>query len=95
MNDISGIDSRRVGRVGSVEPKPGTRRAEDAQPVSRAREGDRVEVSSTARFLEVLKKNPIREDLVDRVKREIEAGTYETPEKMQAAIQEMLADEGA
>ncbi len=33
---------------------------------------------------------PIRKDLVERVRREIEAGTYDTPEKFQAALEKML-----
>jgi hypothetical protein len=33
---------------------------------------------------------PIRQDLVDRVRREIEAGTYETPEKWDAALERLL-----
>ncbi|MEM7630137.1 MAG: flagellar biosynthesis anti-sigma factor FlgM [Planctomycetota bacterium] len=95
MHDISGINSRRIGRLDPAAPKAPARRADDAQSASRARDADVVQVSSTARFLEVLKKNPIREELVNRVKREIEAGTYETPEKMQSAIDEMMTDEGA
>ncbi len=33
---------------------------------------------------------PIRRDLVERVRREIEAGTYDTPDKFQAALEKML-----
>ena len=32
----------------------------------------------------------IRQDLVDRIRREIAAGTYETPEKLQAALERLL-----
>ena len=32
----------------------------------------------------------IRNDLVERVRREIEAGTYETPEKWEAALDRLL-----
>ena len=32
----------------------------------------------------------IRRDLVDRVRREIEAGTYDTPEKWDAALDRLL-----
>ncbi len=31
-----------------------------------------------------------RQDLVERVRREIEAGTYDTPEKFEAALEKML-----
>ena len=33
---------------------------------------------------------PIRQDLVDRVRKEIEAGTYETEEKWEAALERLL-----
>ena len=33
----------------------------------------------------------IRHDLVARIRREIAAGTYETPEKLDAALERMLA----
>ncbi len=33
---------------------------------------------------------PIRTDLVERVRREIAQGTYDTPEKFEAALEEML-----
>jgi hypothetical protein len=33
---------------------------------------------------------PIRGELVDRVRREIAAGTYETPEKWQAALDRLF-----
>ncbi len=32
---------------------------------------------------------PVRWDLVERVRREVAAGTYETPEKWEAALDEM------
>jgi hypothetical protein len=33
---------------------------------------------------------PIRTDLVERIRREIAAGTYDTPEKLEAALDRML-----
>jgi negative regulator of flagellin synthesis FlgM len=33
---------------------------------------------------------PIRTDLVERVRRELAAGTYETPEKWEAALDRLL-----
>ena len=33
---------------------------------------------------------PIRHDLVERVRREIAAGTYETPERWEAALDRLL-----
>lgn len=39
-----------------------------------------------------VKVNGIRTDLVNRVRAEIAAGTYETPEKMEIALEKMLGD---
>jgi hypothetical protein len=36
------------------------------------------------------KSAPIRQDLVDRVKKEIAAGTYDTPEKWEATLDRLL-----
>jgi len=33
---------------------------------------------------------PIRKELVERIRREIEAGTYDTPEKMEKALERLL-----
>ncbi|MCC7387740.1 MAG: hypothetical protein IT431_03130 [Phycisphaerales bacterium] len=35
---------------------------------------------------------PVRQDLIDRVRSEIEAGTYETPEKLDGAAEGLLRD---
>lgn len=57
------------------------------------REGDRVEVSDMARLMQRLRDTPeIREDLVARIRAEIDAGTYETAEKLSSAIDAMIAD---
>ncbi len=53
---------------------------------------DRVEVSSEARFLDALRENPIRTDLVERVRAEIEAGTYVTDQRLDAAADAIAGD---
>jgi hypothetical protein len=35
---------------------------------------------------------PVRQELIDRVKSEIQAGTYESPEKIDAALDEMVRE---
>lgn len=57
------------------------------------RGADRVEVSSMALYLSKLQQLPaIREDLVARVRAEIEAGTYDTDDKIGAAFGEALRE---
>jgi len=36
--------------------------------------------------------SPVRQDLIDRVRGEIEAGTYDTPERLDAAIDRILRE---
>lgn len=61
----------------------------------RARRGeDRVEVSSLARSMSRLSAEPVRQDLIDRVRAEIEAGTYETPDKIEGAVENLLDELG-
>ncbi len=55
--------------------------------------GDSVEVSPMASWLSKLSEMPeIRQDLVDRVKAEIAAGTYETDAKLDAALENLMND---
>ncbi len=54
---------------------------------------DRVEVSAAARLLSRLGDLPeVREDLVARVRGEIEDGSYDTDDKIDAAINSLLED---
>jgi negative regulator of flagellin synthesis FlgM len=60
-----------------------------------ARRGsDRVEVSQMALYLNKLRTLPIRQDLVDSVRQQIAQGTYDTPEKLEAALNAMIDDQG-
>lgn len=57
------------------------------------RGADRVELSTAATLLSRLADLPdIRFELVASVKQQIQSGTYETPEKLDAAIDGLLAD---
>ena len=55
--------------------------------------GDRVELSRHALLLDRLRQLPdVRAELVDEVRDAIEGGTYETDEKLTAAIQGLVRD---
>lgn len=57
------------------------------------RGSDRLEVSELATYLSKLSAlPPVRTELVDTVRRQIADGTYETPEKFNAAVEELLKD---
>jgi anti-sigma28 factor (negative regulator of flagellin synthesis) len=57
------------------------------------RAADELEVSELATYLSKLSAMPpVRTELVETVRRQIAAGTYDTPEKMDAAMEELLRD---
>ncbi|MEO0511579.1 MAG: flagellar biosynthesis anti-sigma factor FlgM [Planctomycetota bacterium] len=57
------------------------------------RASDRVEISEIARDLAARIDDPaVRSDLVDRVRAEIAAGTYDTDENLSAAIDGLIDD---
>lgn len=57
------------------------------------RQPDQVEVSAAAHWVSQLKELPeVRQELVARVRSEIEQGTYETPEKLDVAVSDMAED---
>lgn len=55
-----------------------------------ATSADSVEFSSANRLLDVLRRNDIRADKVAAVRAEIEADTYETPDKVDIAASRLL-----
>jgi anti-sigma28 factor (negative regulator of flagellin synthesis) len=64
-----------------------------AEPAKQLRATDRLEVSGASHLLKTLKTNEgIRADLVAGIKQQIEAGKYETPAKLAAAVDRMLDD---
>lgn len=85
MDELSGISGSVVGHIGRVEAL-----ARQVRPVEVAvrRDSDRVEVSREAR--ESAKTDAVRRDLVNRVRGEIEAGTYDTPERVDLAADALL-----
>ena len=68
-------------------------RPEPPQAPDRGSPQDKVQISELARLKAKLATVPeLREDLVNRVKAEIEAGTYDTIDKVQIAAEKLLAE---
>lgn len=70
-------------------------RAESADTAGRAegRGVDRVELSHEARMMSVLSEaDPVRHDVVERVRMEIASGGYETREKWDIAVGRLIDD---
>jgi negative regulator of flagellin synthesis FlgM len=56
---------------------------------------DEVEISSVGKMLENLhQSSDVRAERLAQIKAAIEAGEYETPEKLEAALSKMLAEIG-
>jgi anti-sigma28 factor (negative regulator of flagellin synthesis) len=53
---------------------------------------DRLELSGVSTVYQALQANNIRTDLVSSVRSQIEAGTYETDDKLNAATDKLLDD---
>jgi negative regulator of flagellin synthesis FlgM len=63
--------------------------AKDASATPAA--GDRLEISPAAEAaVQATETGAVRHDLVNRIRSEIAAGTYETPDKLDAALTRML-----
>ncbi len=83
------------GVQGSAAPKPveppGTVVPPNTNPVQPAGISDVVEISQAARMAEMIQRIPdVRVDLIERVKAEIAAGIYETPERLEIAISRLM-----
>jgi hypothetical protein len=79
---VGGVDGVSAGRTA-----PGPEQA----PVRRG--VDHVEVSHLAMYLSKLKSLPaVRQDLIDSVREQLAQGGYDTPEKLEAALDQLLDD---
>jgi anti-sigma28 factor (negative regulator of flagellin synthesis) len=88
-HSVSPASARAPGRT--AEPRglsqnPGALPGQNAASSAPLRHGDTVEFSPAAR---AAGEAPIRSDLVDRVRREIANGTYETDDKLEYVSQKL------
>ncbi len=92
MSELAPIPLSSSGVIASERAQlaPGRGVSHDAAPARRGE--DHVEVSPMATYLAKLRQLPIRQDLVDSIRRQIENGTYDTPEKFDAALSELERD---
>jgi anti-sigma28 factor (negative regulator of flagellin synthesis) len=85
-------------RIGPIEyssapapRRPGENTTRESETDTVQRGEDRVELSSAAREAQG-SSQPIRSDLVTRVRQELAAGTYETPEKLEIAVRRAVRE---
>jgi len=88
-----------ISQLNPISPRPqvGARNgvARPGAEASRiSRSADQVELSDRAVLLSRLRELPdVRQGLIDQVRTAIERGEYNTPEKLDAAIEKMLAEQ--
>lgn len=90
MSEIPSIDSS--AGVRPVQPNLPARPATEKTVSSEAK--DTVEISPEARLASLVAQVPaVRKDLVERVKSEIAAGTYDTQQKMDIALERLMDEQ--
>ena len=90
MSDIAPIS--RTGAA-ALQPRNTVQRVAEQSEAVTYRKADSVEFSDAARYLAKIAELPdVRTDLVDRVKSEIAAGSYETEDKIDASINALSED---
>jgi len=65
-----------------------------ATPAKQLAVTDKLELSGVSHMLKTLKSNDVRMDKVSAIKAQIEAGTYESEAKLDAAIDKLMDDLG-
>ena len=94
MPDISSIGPGSVGPINRPTGSDASQRRTDSADTT-ARRNDRVELSDHARLLDQLRELPnVRQDLVQQIRDAIAKGQYETPEKIDRALESLFADLG-
>ncbi|GJQ29011.1 MAG: hypothetical protein HBSAPP03_08950 [Phycisphaerae bacterium] len=89
--EINACNAAGLGRVADAAPMRAARHP-DADVSAPRRGADRVDLSPDAQLLASLRDLPARQDLVDAIRGEIARGEYDTPEKLDAALEELLRD---
>ena len=94
MPEIPSIGHGSVGpvnRAAGLSPQEVTLKPHERN--GRSDGADRVELSAHAQLLHRLLQLPdVRIELVETVRQAIRDGTYETPEKLEAAVQRLLEE---
>ena len=88
MSNIQG-----VGQTNPINrPQAPAAAAKPAAAQTPSRGADRVELSNVNGLLAKLKTNDVRADKVQDIRAQIEAGNYETDEKLNGAIDKLIDD---
>lgn len=76
-----------------IYPRLATFSVEAQSPASTAAPRDQVEISSLGMMLDGISRLPdIRHEKVEAIRQQIAAGVYETPEKLDKAVENLLGE---
>lgn len=93
MSDVSPLSSVSATRAVGGPSVPGRDASSMIESAPTRRQPDQVEVSQVATYLNKLRQlPPVRQDLVEAARAQIANETYDTPEKFDAALDELLKD---
>lgn len=91
MSDIAPLG--RPAAAGYAHTGGSSRTQNPAPATGGGRGRDRVELSRSAQLLSKLNELPeVRQGLIDRVRSEIDSETYETPQRLDAAVEALVWD---
>lgn len=87
--EVRGLSSASpMSPINRPDSTPGLEKSQPAGPTSPK---DEVEISAVGKMLDDASRTPgIREQRLAEIKAAIEAGTYETPEKLELALNRMV-----
>lgn len=92
MADINPIARTNISNI-YTRPVNASKADAQGQAAGTPRGDDAVQLSTHARLLSKLQELPeVRQELVDRVRGQIETGVYESPEKINTAVDGLLED---
>lgn len=93
MSAINGVgNSQQSAAVNKVIQNPIQKEIPAAANAPQRSPADKLELSGMSHLLTTLKSNDIRVDKVQQIKSQIEAGTYETDDKLDRAADRLLDD---
>lgn len=89
--DVSGAGSvQGAYPVNPLRPATNEPPSESARPISSPT--DELDISPAGKLMESLSQSEVRAQRLAQIRAEIEAGTYETPEKLEAALTKLLGE---
>ncbi|HEX5471773.1 MAG TPA: flagellar biosynthesis anti-sigma factor FlgM [Lacipirellulaceae bacterium] len=86
--------TNRIHGPHGINPPHISNRAAATQRSASANSADQVDISPAAEAAMSAEGSPIRHDLVNLIRRQIASGNYDTPEKMDIAMNRLLDELG-